>query len=145
MLITHDLGVVAGIAQRTAVMYAGRIVETGVTSDVFDQPAHPYTVGLLHSIPRLDRDDEDLLPIEGRPPDMRQMPTGCAFAPRCAWRIARCLTEVPPLAPAAPTSTIVTTGAAATHMRACHNPPTAAEAATGAPIGRGATLQEPPA
>ncbi|MER3462715.1 MAG: peptide ABC transporter ATP-binding protein, partial [Armatimonadota bacterium] len=91
ILITHDLGVVAGMADRVAVMYAGFIVEAATTAELFARPAHPYTVGLLHSIPRADeRDGEELIPIEGRPPDMRELPVGCPFAPRCAWRLGVC-------------------------------------------------------
>ena len=96
ILITHDLGVVAGMTQRVNVMYAGFIVETGSTTAIFERPSHPYTVGLLHSIPRLDEsEDGDLIPIEGTPPNQRQAPVGCPFAPRCAWREARCWTENP--------------------------------------------------
>ena len=94
ILITHDLGVVAGMTNRINVMYAGFIVETATTMDLFAEPSHPYTVGLLHSIPRLDAiEDEPLIPIEGRPPDMRHAPTGCPFAPRCRWRIETCWTD----------------------------------------------------
>ncbi|HEU4571232.1 MAG TPA: ABC transporter ATP-binding protein, partial [Candidatus Limnocylindrales bacterium] len=85
ILITHDLGVVAGMTQRINVMYAGFIVETATTPELFARPSHPYTVGLLHSIPRVDEvDPEELIPIEGTPPDQRQAPVGCPFAPRCA-------------------------------------------------------------
>ncbi len=100
ILITHDLGVVAGMTQRINVMYAGFVVEAASTADLFDRPSHPYTVGLLHSIPRLDDDGgEALIPIEGRPPDMRRAPTGCPFAPRCAWRLEVCWTDNPGLSP----------------------------------------------
>ena len=100
ILITHDLGVVAGMTDRINVMYAGFIVETATTGDLFDRPSHPYTVGLLHSMPRVDeREGEPLIPIEGRPPDMRQEPRGCPFAPRCAWRLDRCWTDNPALLP----------------------------------------------
>ncbi len=100
ILITHDLGVVAGMTDRVAVMYAGFIVETASTSELFARPAHPYTVGLLHSIPRVDeRDGEELIPIEGRPPDMRELPPGCPFAPRCAWRLSVCWEVNPELGP----------------------------------------------
>src|SRR5664280_1450418 len=111
ILITHDLGVVAGMTQRINVMYAGFIVETATTPDLFARPRHPYTVGLLHSIPRLDAgDDEPLIPIEGVPPDLRRAPVGCPFAPRCAWRVDECWTAMPPLDPIDPTREIVTTG-----------------------------------
>jgi oligopeptide transport system ATP-binding protein len=134
ILITHDLGVVAGMTQRINVMYAGFIVETATTADLFARPSHPYTVGLLHSIPRVDQAaDEELIPIEGRPPDMRHAPVGCPFAARCAWRLERCWTENPVLGPIDPGSPVVLTGPAATHRIACHNPPTPDEVAAGRP------------
>ena len=103
ILITHDLGVVAGMTQRINVMYAGYIVETATTAELFATPSHPYTVGLLHSIPRVDADrTEELIPIEGRPPDQRSAPVGCPFAPRCAWRLDVCWTDNPLLAPVEP-------------------------------------------
>ncbi len=84
VLITHDLGVVAGMADRLAVMYAGRVVERGVSDDVFAAPTHPYTIGLLDSLPRVDADGNDeLRPIGGQPPSMLNPPSGCAFHPRC--------------------------------------------------------------
>lgn len=83
VLITHDLGVVAETANRVAVMYAGRIVETGAIDDVFGRPAHPYTVGLMNSIPRLDQIGSRLSPIVGSPPSLAAIPPGCAFHPRC--------------------------------------------------------------
>ncbi len=132
ILITHDLGVVAGMTDRINVMYAGFIVETASTGDLFDKPSHPYTVGLLHSMPRVDeREGEPLIPIEGRPPDMRNEPVGCPFAPRCAWRLEACWSDNPSLAPLVEGTAVVTTGDAVTHRVACHNPPTAEEAATG--------------
>ena len=138
VLITHDLGVVAGMTDRINVMYAGFIVETATTGDLFESPSHPYTVGLLHSMPRVDaREGEPLIPIEGRPPDMRQAPRGCPFAPRCAWRLEACWTNNPPLAPVAGGVAIVTTGPAATHRIACHNPPHADEAELGRPTRAG--------
>jgi oligopeptide transport system ATP-binding protein len=134
VLITHDLGVVAGMTDRINVMYAGFIVETATTGDLFEAPSHPYTVGLLHSMPRVDdREGEPLIPIEGRPPDMRNAPVGCPFAPRCAWRLPVCWTDNPPLAPVIPGAPIVATGDRATHRIACHNPPTPEEAAHGHP------------
>ncbi|HEY9556665.1 MAG TPA: ABC transporter ATP-binding protein, partial [Acidimicrobiales bacterium] len=100
MLITHDLGVVAGLADSVMVMYAGRQVETGTTEEIFYESRHPYTLGLLASLPRLtDEGDEPLVPIKGSPPSLIRRPTGCAFHPRC--RFARvpglCNTEVPEL------------------------------------------------
>jgi oligopeptide transport system ATP-binding protein len=102
VLITHDLGVVAETADRVAVMYAGSIVETGAIQDVFTAPAHPYGVGLMHSIPRLDQVGGRLVPIEGSPPDPARIPPGCAFHPRCSRARARCATEVPVLREVAP-------------------------------------------
>jgi oligopeptide transport system ATP-binding protein len=145
ILITHDLGVVAGMTQRVNVMYAGYIVETASTAEVFANPHHPYTVGLLHSIPRLDevRRDE-LLPIEGTPPDQRRAPVGCPFAPRCAWRLDVCWREMPPLEPIGPTGHVVTTGPQPTHRVACHNQPTREEAAAGKPLREGFVPAPPP-
>jgi oligopeptide/dipeptide ABC transporter ATP-binding protein len=145
ILITHDLGVVAGLTQRINVMYAGFIVETATTADLFARPSHPYTVGLLHSIPRVDeRDVEELIPIEGRPPDMRHAPTGCPFAPRCAWRLDVCWETNPGLTPLDPARTVVRTGPDATHRIACHNPPTADEVAHGRPVRDGFRPAPPP-
>ncbi len=145
ILITHDLGVVAGMTQRINVMYAGFVVETGPTADIFARPTHPYTVGLLHSIPRLDAEDEELIPIEGVPPDLRSEPIGCPFAPRCAWRIERCWDVNPELervnGARGPTSS---TGADAGHRVACHNRPTAEEAAAGRPMREGFVPAPPP-
>jgi peptide/nickel transport system ATP-binding protein len=95
VLVTHDLGVVAGAADRVAVMYGGRIVETGVTDDVFYGSHHPYTRGLLASLPTLDGGAGDLVPIPGNPPTLGARPGGCSFHPRCRWAEARCRTEVP--------------------------------------------------
>jgi oligopeptide transport system ATP-binding protein len=146
VLITHDLGVVAGMTDRINVMYAGFIVETATTGDLFEAPSHPYTVGLLHSMPRVDdREGEPLIPIEGRPPDMRNAPTGCPFAPRCAWRLDVCWTDNPPLAPVVPGTAVVTTGEFATHRIACHNPPTPEEAVHGHPGRPGHVPAPPPA
>ncbi|MBI4920943.1 MAG: ABC transporter ATP-binding protein [Devosia nanyangense] len=95
LLITHDLGVVAGLCHRIAVMYAGRIVETGLADDVFNRPAHPYTQGLIRSTPRLDDHTDRLVSIEGAPPNMLAPPTGCAFRVRCPLAEARCEQEPP--------------------------------------------------
>jgi oligopeptide/dipeptide ABC transporter ATP-binding protein len=100
MLITHNLGVVAGMCRRVQVMYAGRIVEAGLTREVFAHPKHPYTRALLRSIPRLDAVDHDALAtIEGLPPDLTKLPPGCAFNPRCAYTFGRCTRETPMLLP----------------------------------------------
>ncbi|HED65876.1 MAG TPA: ABC transporter ATP-binding protein [Planctomycetes bacterium] len=96
VLVTHDLGVVAGMADRIAVMYAGSLVETGPTEAVFRSPAHPYTRGLLGSVPRLDGDPNRALDaIEGQPPDLAHLPGGCAFAPRCPGADAECAARPP--------------------------------------------------
>ena len=97
-LITHDLGVVAGIADRVVVMYAGRIVESGLVRDVLKNPRHPYTQALLRSMPRVDESaDVPLLTISGQPPNPRYLPAGCAFAPRCSLSNELCRTERPVL------------------------------------------------
>jgi oligopeptide transport system ATP-binding protein len=85
ILITHDLGVVAGSSDRTLVMYGGQIMEEGATDAIFATPTHPYTLGLLSAVPRIDREDEELLTIAGEPPDMSRLPPGCPFFPRCAF------------------------------------------------------------
>ena len=97
ILITHDLGVVANICRRVNVMYAGRFVEEAAVDELFARPRHPYTLGLLKSIPRLDTADETLTPIRGQPPDLIHLPSGCAFNPRCPNVVDRCPKEVPPL------------------------------------------------
>lgn len=97
ILITHDLGVVANMAQRVAVMYTGEIVEIGPTDEIFANPQHPYTKGLLQSMPRLDADrQEPLVPIPGSPPDVSRLGTGCAFAPRCPYVMKVCHHHAPP-------------------------------------------------
>jgi oligopeptide transport system ATP-binding protein len=146
ILITHDLGVVAGMTKRINVMYAGSVVESATTGDLFARPRHPYTVGLLHSMPRLDaQPGEPLIPIEGTPPDLRQAPRGCPFAPRCAWRVARCWTEMPSLDPIDGVSEVVTTGPNATHRIACWHPATAEEGIAAHPLLAGFTPADPPA
>ncbi|MDX3852470.1 ABC transporter ATP-binding protein [Streptomyces sp. AK02-01A] len=102
ILITHDLGVVADVADRIAVMYAGRIVETAPVHDIYRAPAHPYTRGLLDSIPRLDQKGRQLYAIKGLPPNLLDIPPGCAFNPRCPLARDVCRTEVPPLYEVAP-------------------------------------------
>ena len=98
ILITHNLGIVARYADRVNVMYAGRIVESADADALYARPRHPYTVGLLQSVPRLDRPDTaKLQPIPGQPPDALNRPTGCAFHPRCPLATAQCRAEVPPL------------------------------------------------
>ncbi|MFE0085967.1 ABC transporter ATP-binding protein [[Kitasatospora] papulosa] len=97
ILITHDLGVVADVADKIAVMYAGRIVETSPVHEIYQAPAHPYTKGLLRSIPRLDQKGQELYAIKGLPPNLLHIPPGCAFHPRCPMAQAVCRTDVPPL------------------------------------------------
>src|SRR5690606_30458672 len=97
--ISHDLGVVAGLADNINVMYAGTIVERGPVEQVFADTRHPYTLGLLQSLPRLDAAEQRLIQIEGSPPDMRNPITGCPFAPRCPYRLEKCWTDTPPLEP----------------------------------------------
>ena len=98
IMITHDLGIVASMCEKIAVMYAGKIVEYGTTDDIFYNPKHEYTKGLIRSIPRLDaKEHERLVPIEGTPVDMLNPPAGCPFAPRCDNCMKICLKEMPPV------------------------------------------------
>lgn len=107
LLITHDLGVVAGFTEQLTVMYAGQAVEQGFTEDVLERPTHPYTLGLLHSIPRLDRPRTgSLLPIPGVPPDMTEEFIGCSFQPRCDFALDKCATQTPIFAPIFPSRTV---------------------------------------
>jgi oligopeptide/dipeptide ABC transporter ATP-binding protein len=97
IIITHNLGVVARYADRVNVMYAGRIIEMSSAAELYGNPKHPDSVGLLNSVPRLDETrKEKLVPIEGLPPDLAHLPQGCPFYPRCAWRVERCKEEYPP-------------------------------------------------
>jgi oligopeptide/dipeptide ABC transporter ATP-binding protein len=109
LIITHNLGVVARYADRVNVMYAGRIIERATAYELYANPRHPYTLGLLRSVPRLDKPRRARLdPIQGQPPDLTRLPPGCAFAPRCAYRVERCGESPPPLE-------TLTTG----HLSAC--------------------------
>ncbi|MFF9215955.1 ABC transporter ATP-binding protein [Streptomyces viridosporus] len=112
VLITHDLGVVADVADRIAVMYAGRIVESAPVHDLYKAPAHPYTRGLLDSVPRLDLKGRELRAIKGLPPNLTAVPPGCAFHPRCPLARDVCRTDVPPL--------YEVTGTDAARGSACH-------------------------
>ncbi|MFI8191031.1 ABC transporter ATP-binding protein [Streptomyces sp. NPDC085946] len=112
ILITHDLGVVADVADRIAVMYAGRIVESAPVHDLYKAPAHPYTRGLLDSVPRLDRKGRELHAVKGLPPSLLDVPSGCAFHPRCPMARDVCRTDVPPL--------YAVTGTDADRGSACH-------------------------
>jgi oligopeptide/dipeptide ABC transporter ATP-binding protein len=96
IFITHNLGIVAKMCDQLAVMYAGRVVESGPVSRIFNAPAHPYTKALLNSIPRMGDPDQRLAAIEGQPPDLSALPPGCAFAPRCPQAFARCRDAAPP-------------------------------------------------
>ncbi len=133
LLITHDLGVVAEMADRVVVMYAGRVVESATVREVFHAPRHPYTLGLLQSLPRLDDEVRRLVPIPGRPPQLGRIPGGCAFHPRCRIRAGRahCAEQVPALVTAADH-----TGRTACHFHrempgAADGPSTPAAAAAG--------------
>ena len=111
VLITHDLGVVAGLCDQVVVMYGGRVMEQGSAQELFKTATHPYTLGLLKAVPRMDRDDESLLAIPGAPPNMAHLPTGCPFSPRCSLAETQCHTELAMLQPIA---------GAPLHLRACH-------------------------
>jgi oligopeptide transport system ATP-binding protein len=111
VLITHDLGVVAGLCDQVVVMYGGRVMEQGSAQELFKTATHPYTLGLLKAVPRMDRDDESLLAIPGAPPNMAHLPKGCPFSPRCSLADAQCQTQLAALQPLA---------GAAQHLRACH-------------------------
>ncbi|TWP38538.1 ABC transporter ATP-binding protein [Leekyejoonella antrihumi] len=113
VLITHDLGLIAEMADRVVVMYAGHVVETGEVNAIFAKPRHPYTVGLLGSLPQTGGDQDWLRPIPGSPPDLARIPTGCPFHPRCLHSHGReiCRTQLPQLTPI---------GSDSTHRTACH-------------------------
>ena len=113
VLITHDLGLIAELADRVVVMYGGRVVELGDVFTIFNAPRHPYTVGLMNSLARLDTDQEWLEPIPGQPPSLITPPPGCAFHPRCTHSQGRqiCRTELPGLRPSRES---------ASHLSACH-------------------------
>ena len=103
IVITHNLGVVARYADRVNIMYAGRIIERGTAREIYSNPRHPYTVGLLRSVPRLDLPRRAKLdPIEGQPPDLVNLPAGCAFRARCRWAIDKCATDTPVLEETSP-------------------------------------------
>ncbi|TCM45959.1 ABC transporter ATP-binding protein [Kribbella sp. VKM Ac-2568] len=113
VLITHDLGVVADVADRVVLMYAGRVVEAGPIREVYEHSAHPYTAGLMGSLPAIDGPRERLTPIQGAPPDLLDLPSGCSFRPRCAFASERCADEEPVLLGAP--------GRPAPHSSACHH------------------------
>src|SRR4051812_31432387 len=132
IFVTHDLGVAAEIADRIAVMYAGRIVESGPVADILRAPAHPYTEGLLASTVHGQRRDRDIEAIPGSPPDMRRLPPGCSFAPRCVRRMPQCRDAVPPPRSPAPG-----------RMAACLAVPEAPSVATEAGIEARALVSAP--
>jgi oligopeptide transport system ATP-binding protein len=111
VLITHDLGVVAGLCDDVMVLYGGRVMEHGSAEAIFYRPTHPYTLGLLGAVPKLDHDGERLLAIPGVPPNMARLPAGCPFSTRCAFAQERCATDRPPLAAAMHDPVV---------LRACH-------------------------
>jgi peptide/nickel transport system ATP-binding protein len=153
VFVTHDLGIVAKLCDRVAVMYAGRIVETGTTREIFNRPRHPYTIGLLSCLPTLARGRQPLIAIEGQPPDLAHVPAGCSFAPRCPLAEVPCRETVPPLAAvasghlAACLRTADTGGADARRRVFVAGPPAPehAEAAAGDVVleGRGVTKHFP--
>jgi oligopeptide/dipeptide ABC transporter ATP-binding protein len=132
ILITHDLGLIAELADRVVVMYAGRVVEQADVFTIFDSPRHPYTIGLMNSLARLEADQEWLQPIPGQPPSLITLPPGCAFHPRCLHSRgrARCRTEVPELR---------AVGDGPGHLSACHF----AEELAGAQYTVGAGVERP--
>jgi oligopeptide transport system ATP-binding protein len=111
ILITHDLGVVAGLCDQVMVLYGGRIMEQASAESIFYRPTHPYTLGLLGAVPKLDHEGERLVAIPGVPPNMARLPAGCPFTERCTFVMDRCGAERPPLAPF---------GERGEGLRACH-------------------------
>jgi oligopeptide/dipeptide ABC transporter ATP-binding protein len=133
VLISHDLGVMARMTDEICVMYAGFVVERAATPAIFERPSHPYTVGLLRSIPHRGVERGALRAIEGAPPDLEREPVGCPFAPRCSWRLDECWREMPPLAARSPG-----------HDLACHNPVRPDEVEAGRPLRPGFGAAPPP-
>ena len=113
VMITHDLGVVAGLCENVMVMYGGRVMEYGNANDIFYQPSHPYTIGLLGALPRLDHDGSELVSIPGNPPNMANMPKGCPFSERCVHATDLCVQTLPTLAAGSDHPAV---------LRACHKP-----------------------
>ena len=112
IVITHNLGVVARYADRVNVMYAGRVIERSTAKEIYHSPRHPYTLGLMNSVPRLDEPRRVKLdPIEGQPPQLIDLPPGCAFRPRCRYAVDKCAVEYPPL--------VELEGTEDTHLAAC--------------------------
>jgi oligopeptide/dipeptide ABC transporter ATP-binding protein len=145
LLISHDLGIMARMTRRIAVMYAGHVVESAPTAEIFARPHHPYTVGLLRSIPRVTDVGRPLTHIAGAPPEPGRLPRGCPFAPRCAWALTACWDEMPPLAPLeAALAAAGTAPGAGVHLLACHNPVRPGEAEAGEPLWPGFRPAPPP-
>jgi oligopeptide transport system ATP-binding protein len=141
LLITHDLGVVASMAQRVNVMYAGRIVESAPVIDLFERPKHPYTVGLLESLPKLKAVGEELRPIEGNVPDALSLPSGCRFHPRCPLRFEPCDREQPQFTWLTVSQTSTQSHGAACHYTAQH-PDVDLRQLVGAELGRRRSARE---
>jgi peptide/nickel transport system ATP-binding protein len=143
LLISHDLGIMARMTRRIMVMYACYLFEDAATAEIFASPGHPYTVGLLRSIPRIADVGRPLTPIAGSPPEPGQHPRGCPFAARCAWALDVCWQEMPPLEPVSALG-----GAAGAspggHLLACHNPVAAEEIEAGKPRRPGFRPAPPP-
>ena len=135
LLISHDLGIMARVSSRIVVMYAGHVVESATTRELFAHPSHPYTVGLLNSIPAIHDRGKELRPIEGAPPDPERMPDGCPFAPRCRWRVEACWPAMPPIEAVA---------GRPSHDAACHNPVREDEVLGAAPRRPGFVPAPPP-
>ena len=114
VMITHDLGVVAGLCDKVMVLYGGRVMEQGSAESIFYQPTHPYTVGLLGALPRIEQDGNTLQAIPGAPPNMAHLPPGCPFSERCSWAEPRCASDRPAL---------ISVPEQAGVMRACHRSP----------------------
>ncbi len=114
VIITHDLGVVAGLCDQVMVLYGGRVMEQGSAESIFYQPTHPYTIGLLGAIAHIEQDGRTLLAIPGAPPNMAHLPAGCPFSERCTWAQAHCANQRPPLTPVAGQNGV---------LRACHRSP----------------------
>ena len=143
LLISHDLGIMARMTRRIMVMYAGYVVESAPTAEIFARPAHPYTVGLLRSIPRVGDVGRPLTPIAGSPPEPDRLPSGCPFAPRCAWAVDVCWREMPSLAPVEGVG-VPAGQPSGDHLLACHNPVAADEVEAGRPLLQGFRPAPPP-
>ena len=143
LLISHDLGIMARMTRRITVMYAGYVVESAPTAEIFARPSHPYTAGLLRSIPRVADMGRQLTPIAGAPPEFDRLPRGCPFAPRCAWALDVCWQEMPALIPME-AAEVAGGSPSGDHLLACHNPVAADEVETGKPLRPGFRPAPPP-